>query len=212
MKLKTPTLIALAVAIVGLGLWWLSQPTTAAPEKMAAAPLPAKTMVPAKMVASPTIAPPVAPPAQQTDIALAAVAPPIEESPPDPNADPQADLKTAIPDIVRLIRAGDQVGAYKTYCPPDELNPKDVQQMQDLIMQSMAATAQVPELQQLMQKNRDEFARAFEALEDQTPIYNDAGDEATYKFAMPGEGTEPMTFGKIDGKWYIKQIARKSGT
>jgi hypothetical protein len=162
-----------------------------------------------RQFAPPAITPPVASLATKPDSAPAAVPPPVAESPPNPNADPQADLKTALPDIVRLLREGDRVGAYKTYCPPDELNPRDIQQMQELLMQSLAAAAQDPGLQQLMQKNQDEFSLAFEALEDQTPTYNDAGDEATYKFANPSEGEEPLTFVKIDGKWYIKQIARK---
>jgi len=62
--------------------------------------------------------------------------------------------------------------------------------------------------------------RAWEDLENQTPVYNAAGDEATFQFTIvyPGDNdvgpgvqplppesvTRPRTFIKIDGKWYFK--------
>ncbi len=127
-------LVVLLVTIMGAGLWWFMRPSTAMPEKMAEASRPAKVEA-TKPVAPPAIVPPVAPsivppvalpispPAPQPDAAPVAAAQPITESSQDPNADPQAELKTALADIARLERAGDRLELYRTYTPPDKIDP-----------------------------------------------------------------------------------------
>ncbi len=208
MKPKNFIWVALAVAIVGLGLWWFMRPTTAMSEKTSEAPMPAKANAPAlsKVEAPKPIAPPsVAPLGQKPD-----TTPVAATQTPDPNADPQADLKTAISDIVRLYRTGDPVEVYKIYVQPDEFVPDLYQEMEEHEQQG----DQIPELQQPTQELHDTIARSWEALEDQTPTFNATGDEAIYwkQGIIPspdggyavGGNADSVTFIKINGKWYLK--------
>ncbi len=214
MKPKKFTVLLLFVAIMGILLWWFTRPTAAPPPRMTDAPMPVKAGAPEPMIKplrieKPSVAPvedkpdSVKPASDSANLPVESVDLPAEP------VDTQAELKTAIPDIVRLLRAGDPVDAYKTYTPPNEFNAQAAQQMQELQLQAQATAVQDPELRQLMQKAQAEIVQAYEALEEQTPTLNATGDEATYMFAMPRTGIQPLTFVKIDGKWYIKNIVRK---
>ena len=207
MRRKNFMVIVLVVAMVGLGLWWFTWPTAAVPEKMATTPMPAKAAAPAlskveapKSVAPPTIAPPASNPIASQRLPV---------SVPDTSADPQANLKTAFADIARLIRAGDTATFRETYDPPGKLDPQQIQQMRVKQQQTAALAAQNPQLQQILQKMNEAIAQSFEAHEYQTPTYNDAGDEATYMYTVPGyqEQPTPRVFVKINGKWYLKLAA-----
>ena len=66
-----------------------------------------------------------------------------------------------------------------------------------------------PEAQQMLQG----MAQMFQSMKDQTPDINATGDQATYQMTppagmlppgMPTPPPRPMTFVKIDGRWYIK--------
>ncbi len=215
MKSKNLILVVLAIAVICAGLWWLMQPSTAMPEKMAEALRPVKVEA-AKPVAPPTIippvAPPIAPPTPQLDDAPVAATAPSATLSPDPNVvpDPQADLKTAIADIARLIRAGDGVALYQTYTPPDKIDSQGLQGAE--AEQVYRASRPISELQQI----DEPVAEAFDALEDQTPTFNAAGDEATYVMTWPVEQfsdghvvlypatAAPLIMVKINGKWYFE--------
>ncbi len=50
-------------------------------------------------------------------------------------------------------------------------------------------------------------------MQSQTPTINDAGDLATYMISDPtGRDTtqKPLSFRKIDGKWYVDQKSMDS--
>jgi hypothetical protein len=69
---------------------------------------------------------------------------------------------------------------------------------------------------------REQYAAAYEAAENQTPVFNATGDEATYILDLqPYQGPRgrkgpdsmslderqvTLTFIKINGKWYKKSI------
>jgi hypothetical protein len=66
-----------------------------------------------------------------------------------------------------------------------------------------------PEAQQVMQG----LAQMFQSMKDQTPEINATGDQVTYQMTPPASmlppgmatpPSRPMTFEKIDGRWYIK--------
>ncbi len=121
-------------------------------------------------------------------------------------ANPPADLKTAIHDIVRLVQANDTITLWQTYMLPEKLTPEVLQELQDSITREQNAT---PQMKALYQRIREGSIQAFEDLETQTPTMNEAGDEATYNFTLPspggGPGTVvPRTFIKLNGKWYFK--------
>jgi hypothetical protein len=56
------------------------------------------------------------------------------------------------------------------------------------------------------------IASALQAMQGQTPVFNDAGDKATYQVPTPPEmvmpgatapTTTPVTFNELDGRWYL---------
>ncbi len=189
------------LALIGLDLWWFLRPTATAPEKTAAA-----ASTPPK-IDSVKIAAPVA---QVEQPKLPAVTPkPEAETIADApsNTDPQADLETAIPDIARLLEAGDMLGLYKTYTPPDMIDPNKIK-TQLALSQRYAGVNRDPQQQQILKKIFDAAARSIQDLETQTPTYNATGTEATYLYTTPADIGAPIktiskTFIKINGKWYM---------
>ncbi len=124
---------------------------------------------------------------------------------------PQAELKTAITDIARLMKAGEGAKMTKTYMPPPMLKQMPPSALSDLRL-SMLQTDQKMgfQVRDTLKELLELFnARAFAAMADQTPTYNAAGDEATYTLIWPmegGEKTQPVIFVKINGLWYFKTV------
>ncbi len=205
MKPQRFILIALAAVIVGASLWWFTRPAET-PEKTADVPALAKANTPKTAGPTTQIAQPLAPPVKiKSQTAKSADAPPN-------SSDPQADLKTAIPEIARLVRAGDWATFRETYTSPDKADPRDIQKMRDVQQQTEIDVSKDPKYGQFMQQQYEAMAESFEALENQTPIFSAAGNEATYQYATPafsngkmvqGVIPEAMTFVKINGKWYF---------
>jgi RNA polymerase sigma factor (sigma-70 family) len=206
MSTKNKTLLAAAlilmVTVPLLILWQSSNQRAGATQASPVKSVPMMASSANTIVASPAVAAaPIAPPAPNP-----VASQPLPNSSPDTIADPQADLKTAIPDIVRLLRSGHQVAFLQTYFPPGTIDPQYIERLQKYQQQVQAIFAQHPEAlsaqvdQQVQQQGVEYAAEYYEAIEDQTPAFNDTGDEATYN--RPTNGT--MVFVKIDGKWYIK--------
>jgi len=124
MKSKNFILAVFIVAIMGIGLWWFIR-SVIAPEKTAAAPMSANVSASKPAVPPPQIAKSLVPPVQTKSAAAKATDAATE--PPDP----QADLKTALPDIARLLRNGDWLIWAQTYMRPDKLTPEVMQQFLD---------------------------------------------------------------------------------
>ncbi len=215
MKLKHFILVVMVVAIVGIGIWWLMQPT-AAPEKTAEAPKAAKTETP-KAAALGKIAAPLAPLVQTT---TTTVVTPVKAAEPEvASADPQASWKTALPDIARMLRDNDVMALVRTYMPPDHLTPETLQgaqKMNDTIQQEIAgyrmATNEPPAMVELFTHPLDGEAAILERMAEETPTLNDAGDEAT--FAVPEDKAKemkPLTMIKVAGRWYLKEIVISQG-
>src|ERR1700679_4219656 len=108
MKPKYLALAVLLFAILGVGLWWFRQAANVSLEKTTTVPALAKPPAPKPVMQTAQVEPPKIPavPASSSN-ALANPAP-------DPN-DPQADLKTAIPDIVHWLQADDIFTFRKNY-------------------------------------------------------------------------------------------------
>jgi hypothetical protein len=210
MKSKNFMGVILVVAIAGGGIWWFMQPPTATSGKIVAAPAPtpAKADAPKPMAQAIGIAPPKASPLQAKPATTAVASGSGADA--SSNADPQADLKTAIPDMARLVRVS-ELTWYETYTAPKDIDPDTIKNLEDV-----QATTN-PDTHVSVGKLNEAFAQSYEALETQTPTYNAAGDEATYDgYISPSSrdmesgtfsGNGPrgsLTFIKIDGKWYKK--------
>jgi RNA polymerase sigma factor (sigma-70 family) len=197
--------VALVIVVIGIKL---AQPQAAviAPGDSAIA----KVATNLSSNKTPAVELPKAPavPAHAETVAAAAGADP-------PSDDPQADLKTAIPELVRLVEANDWLGVYKAYTPPDRLDPKELQTLEK-VQKMLDKQLSTPQAQLQLQMQHESAVSAWEALETQTPTYNATGDEATYLFTTPDYPgptvSESMTFIKINGKWYQKLPDAKGGS
>jgi len=126
--------------------------------------------------------------------------------PADP--DPRSELKTAIPDIVRLLEANDFATYLREYMPPDKLAA--IIKETKLTFDQIVAKAQTDPAYQ--QQAVLEVA-ILKTLGGVIPAVNAAGDEATYpinpanftSYATPGGPRIPsaVAFVKIAGQWHL---------
>jgi hypothetical protein len=180
---------AILIALIGVGIWWFTQPAAPVPVSMVKASTSGKFAAP---LASPVEAPKL---------------PPTIPKPADPSTDPQANLKTAIADIARFLRTGDAVGLLQTYATPEYLakNPTALQETQARLDANVQALSQFPNWMAADDNYLDDaLAQAYDEIQNQTPIYNATGDEATYDFIAPGDIEGHMVFVRVSGKWYLK--------
>jgi hypothetical protein len=203
MKLRTP-LTVLIVAGVTVGVIWLFNKPALAPEKTAPAPLahmaaPTSPPVRVAQVAAPTA--PAVPASGESPQASGPDAPaPISSN------DPHADLNACIDDITTMLQTGNISGLIDNYAPPQVLA-----QMPPEAKAQMEAYMSDPQAQQQIQM----MAQVFQGLKSVAPTMNDTGDKATYQVTPPAAlaatlpaGTNlpptiPITFMKVDGRWYI---------
>ncbi len=196
--------VILAVAVAG-GIWYATMSAPAEPAKVAEAPKPAPTApkpaAPAPVVVAPKIEAPKAPPAVVQAPAVAVVAKPA------PSGSTQdavmAELNSTITEMVSTLQTGDFMAFMDRFMPPDQAS----QIPPEMRAQMAQQLAQNPQMQQQMQM----MSEALQSLQGQTPTINDAGDHATYQMTPPAgmappganiPATIPVTFVKIDGKWY----------
>jgi RNA polymerase sigma factor (sigma-70 family) len=177
-KIKT-FVAAVVIALIMGGLWWFIRPMVAAPGKTAQT---TQTTTPTKADVL-KLAIPVA---QVEPPKLPAVTPKTESVPlSDPNAKSQAELNTVFADMARLYRAGDTAGFMQTYTEPDKLDPKQLEiekeTDKDLDLRQVTDESDRERIL-LVQQLYDDKAKSYEELINQTPIFNAAGDEATYTF------------------------------
>lgn len=117
-------------------------------------------------------------------------------------SDPQADLNTAIPDLISLIQSDQLLTAIKRYMPPAyfEQMPQAVQDQLEQQEQNLLADPNMAE-------HRRDAVNALQSMIHMTPLLDQAGDRATYRLdsdtANPGHLPQEISFVKIDGKWYL---------
>ena len=107
-------------------------------------------------------------------------------------SDPQADLSTAIPDLIRLAQAGNFAAVYQIYVPPDVLAKMSPDELAQRI-QRMQSAAQSPAGQAQMQ-----------AMLTTPPTYDEAGTHATIALPPGSPSGDAMTFVKVNGHWYVQ--------
>jgi hypothetical protein len=144
-------------------------------------------------------------------------------------ADPQQDLKTAIPDLLRIVKGGDFKTLVQTYAAPakraallsmfDPSSDPDFQKMPPEAQAMILQTMQGPEMKAQLNEMMQTLIAGLESIQDATPTYNDAGDKATYKVTLPpgstpagatppdsgpgGKDSDDLTFVKVDGRWFM---------
>ena len=203
LKFKIGLAAAIILAAVLAIFWWPAGLSTApAPTAALAIKLPTATP-PAK----PTrVAFPVAPPAAPATAVATAAPNPTTGTATALSGDPQAEIGTAVDDIISLLRSSEILAFYEKYTSPA-----------DQAKWSAAQRAEYARVDAMVKANPSADGRTesliggFESMKNQTPQMNAAGDEATFQFIMqppPGMNAPPkvapMVMVKIDGKWYLK--------
>jgi hypothetical protein len=202
MKLRTP-LTVLIVAGVTVGVIWLFNKPAPAADKTAQASSAAKAAPRTAPIHVAQVEAPVLPP-----VPASGGSPQMNT--PDAAAissnDPHTDLNAAIDDITTMLQTGNISGLIDNYAPPQVLA-----QMPPEAKAQMEAYMSDPQAQQQIQM----MAQVFEGMKGTAPTMNDAGDRATYQITPPAAmagtlpagatlpPTIPITFMKVDGRWYI---------
>ncbi len=193
--------LAMSVASVGIlaAAWFYFAPAPAPVATLAktaaapAAPAPATSL---SNASSPAPAPKTVPAPQ---VAIPKIAP-VQPAHTTPTFDNQKDLSTAIPELVAYAQNGDLVTAWQTYARPDlfaEVPPERHAQVDEHLRAIMTN----PDGQMRVRV----MAQVLNSFSAQTPIYNEAGDTATYQVAGPAAvaGLPQVRFQKVEGRWYI---------
>jgi hypothetical protein len=123
----------------------------------------------------------------------------VQEAAPDPTpaaqapVDPRLNPDTAIADLTKMVDAGDYVDAAATYVNlPPNVTPE----------QFVAGLQQNPNFPQLVQMVQDTM-RATQTVQ---PVFNDAGDTATYNFPVPVDGQSSVRWRKVGTQWYLDSL------
>jgi len=206
-KIKTFVAVVIIAVIMGGGFWWINRTTATAPANIVQA---TETQTPTSAKAD--VLKLTTPVVQVEPPKLPAATPSSETTPPSgPDAKSTAELNSAFADMARLYRDGDIAGFVQTYTEPDKLDPAYLKRVKDNqeALRKVPAGKIPPNTQQQLQDIYEAQAKSYEELINQTPIFNAAGDEATYMITKYGAGINfdrqtTVTFVKISGKWYIK--------
>jgi hypothetical protein len=173
--------ITMVACLVILAAWWWW------PVK----PVPVKPMVVREHLSRPNAE--TIPPEEAPIRAIIPAPPVVAEEVPTPAAfDPQADLSTAIPDIIRLVQAGGMTTLLQNYLPPEEFAGVPDDQKAKIIEEM-----QSPENQQQMQQ----ALWALQAVQFMPPVYNADKTRVTY---TPPDGSPKINFVNEKGRWYLR--------
>jgi hypothetical protein len=197
----------IVIIFLALGtVWRLGQPPapTAAHSAATEIKLPIHPS-PAPLIASTAIVAPIAPPAAKPAIHTTATKPAATATKPALPPALKEELHAMLTDLAALYQAGDMLTILRTYTSPEELA-----EMSPDTEKTLQLVANNPDTLQIYHA----LGEAFALLKNQTPEMNVAGDEATYLLAIPpgslppgmtDEPPRPVTFQKINGKWYLKR-------
>lgn len=193
------TLLVLALAISSASAWSCSKSdTTAAADKSAA---PAATTAAAAPAAKPAASTPAASaPAAASAAVVAAAKPaatvaasaPAAAKPTGP--DPRADIKTAIPEAIRLLEAKDYANFIKSFMPPSQLSqmPIPVDQLAAMMSADPSAAAQFQTMIDVLKR-----------IQTLTPTMDASGNKATYTLDPPAGNEKQVSLVKENGLWYL---------
>jgi len=155
----------------------------------------------------------------------AAILPPPPAKPTPANAaDPRLDLKTAVPDLLRLVQAGDFAALAAAYMTP-QAYARHFTELSAGNRTALLAMGKDP----VIVDGLAAFAKALETIKEAAPVYNSTNDRATFKIQAPSVGGAQaawsswatdgifalplspgimgdLIFVKIDGLWYLKPV------
>jgi hypothetical protein len=111
---------------------------------------------------------------------------------PAPKANPREQLKTAIPEAIRLLEAREYMTFLKTFVAPDDLKKitkdKPLDELATFFAENKAA----------------QLLKALKSIKDAKPTRDDSGKKATYQLGEEIAGKKTITWVKVDKYWYIR--------
>ena len=205
MKSKS-SLLVLALAIASASAWSCSKSDSSAPAAdakpaapAAAAPAAASASAAASAAAKPTAAPR---PAAAAPVASAVkAAAPVATSAPVASAaakpsgpDARTDIKTAVPEAIRLLETKDYANFVKQFMPPSQLSqmPIPVDQLVAMMTADPGAAAQ-------FQTMIDTLKR----IQGLAPTMSADGNKATFTLDPPIANEKQVSLVKENGLWYL---------
>jgi hypothetical protein len=213
-------LVAAAMLVAGI-IWWSKQTPTEKPVVISA---PAKPVV---QVAAPAVPPKPAVVAPTAPVVAASENPKTAENPVAPSST-DADLNTAVNDLITTLQSGDVNAFVQNFIAPNMMDmaksamedqaarnpnvnvtPEMKAQMEQMMAQRMPMMieqmtqqlSQRPDTLQGMQK----MATALQSAQTAPPQMNEAGDRATYTLQSNGDKNVPASVTLVlrNGKWTL---------
>jgi len=111
---------------------------------------------------------------------------------PAPKANPRAQLKTAIPEAIRLLEAREYTTFLKTFVAPDDLKKITKDEPLDELAMFFA------------EKKAPQLLKALKSIEDAKPMFDDSGTKAMYQLGEEIAKKKTITWVKVDNYWYIR--------
>jgi len=111
------------------------------------------------------------------------------------NPDPRLDVRTALPEAIRLLAARDYVGFLKEFTPPSEAENLGMS-----IDQMASKLAELPQTSDNMAK----LLTILLAIKDQKSTQDPTGTKVTFTLNPPIDDQKEITFVKENGLWYLK--------
>ena len=96
-------------------------------------------------------------------------------------------------DMLGMVQSGDYLSATQTYLQLPANVPA---------AQFLSSLEQSPDFPQLVQMTED----TMQAAQSVTPVYNDAGNLATYTLPAPVDGKTIVRWKKIGDQWYLDAL------
>jgi hypothetical protein len=109
----------------------------------------------------------------------------------DPKPDFREDLKTAIPEGIRMLEAKEYVAFIKAFVEPE-------------LLKKIIGNGPIEKFAEIFGKAKAEsLLNVLQQIKDQQPELKENGTKAVFKIKDPVNGKDEIKFNKIEKFWYI---------
>ncbi len=177
------------IAVICLGVLWLTHSTATAPGKTAQTPAPTRADANKQTILIHQLAKPLSPPVRSEPETAA----PTQAKNTPPDTDPRADPDAALAEGIRLVESKDYLTFLKDYRPPERFNPPGSPTVEEQAKALQDDPSELAETQKSL-------ARML-AVQGTMPVMSHNGDTATY---TAPDGLQIVMM-RIDGHWIFAQ-------
>lgn len=109
-----------------------------------------------------------------------------------PDADPQEELATAIPEAIRLLEEEEYVTFLKNFVPPSDLKKITDKRSIEEVAEGFG------------EKKAPQLLEVLNSIKDAEPTLDDDEKKATYALKKPLGSKKSISFIKIEKRWYLQ--------